>query len=105
MIENIVKLTENLIKAGLPINGIDQTGRISWTRKAAEEEKLMADKMIAEHDPTQLPEPSHDEKIAALEAMVRRLSGDTKQTDEEIDLMVKTGLITAETAASMKAEA
>lgn len=51
------------------------------------------------------PAPSQDEKIAALEVMVKRLSGDVKQTDEEIDLMVKTGLITEDTAATMKAEA
>lgn len=51
------------------------------------------------------PDPTPAEKIAALEAMVKRLSGETKQTTEEIDLMVKTGLITEDTAATMKAEA
>ena len=49
------------------------------------------------------PEPTQTEKIAALEAMVKRLSGDTKQTDEDIDLMAKTGLITDDEATAMKA--
>ena len=55
-------------------------------------------------DNVAVPIESTDE-VKALKAMVKRLSGDTKQTIEEIDLMVKTGLITEDTAITMKAEA
>ena len=55
-------------------------------------------------DNVAVPIESTDE-VKALKAMVKMLSGDTKQTTEEIDLMVKTGLITKDAGDAMKAEA
>ena len=66
---NITKLVNELLSAGLPVCSVRATGLpvADYTRALTAAEQVTAAAVIAAHDPVEIPVPSLDERIVALE--------------------------------------
>ena len=66
---NITKLVNELLAAGLPVCSVRETGLpvADYTRALTAAEQVTAAAVIAAHDPVEIPVPSLDERIVALE--------------------------------------
>lgn len=51
MLINVTKLHAELVKAGIPIDGCASDGRIDFKPEATEEQKGVAQAILANHDP------------------------------------------------------
>jgi len=74
VIINIVKLMQELQSAGIACGGCSTDG-IVWGTDGSTEIRDRADvaSIIAAHDPTETPQPTEAERIAALEAALLEL--------------------------------
>lgn len=66
---NIQKLMKELCDAGIPVCSVRETGIpvADYTRTLSDSEIDEANAIIAAHDPVELPVPSAEERIAAME--------------------------------------
>ena len=69
MIINPTKLINELLSAGLSVCSVRATGLpvADYTRSLTAAEQVTAAAVIAGHDPVEIPVPSLDERIVALE--------------------------------------
>jgi hypothetical protein len=49
---NPAKLTDELLKANLPVVGVSSTGRVDYSRELTKSEKIASAAILAAHDPT-----------------------------------------------------
>ena len=64
---NVSKLHQELATAGLPIHSVGSDGQFDYFRALTVAEQVTAAAAIAAHDPVEIPVPSLDERIVALE--------------------------------------
>lgn len=58
---NVKKLTQEFLDAGLPLEGLNSKGEITYTRELTKSEKTKASSLIAAHDPTPTTEEARQE--------------------------------------------
>jgi len=84
---NVRLLTRELQAAGLPVVGVDATGKIEYSRELTEEEDAAADAVIKAHDPDPEPAVTDAERVAALWAKV--VEGKTDEESGITDIVSK----------------
>ena len=64
---NPQKLHQELLTAGLPVDGVHEDGTVDWTRTLTLFEQSQAAKVIQVHDPTEIVLPGIEDRLAAIE--------------------------------------
>ena len=75
---NVSKLHKELEAAGLPVVGVRSNGDpvADYLRELTVAEQAIADGIIAAHDPVEIPLPTVEERISAMEeVMLAQLLG------------------------------
>jgi hypothetical protein len=69
---NPTKLDRELKEAGIPIVGVAATGRVDFAEEATDEQKKLAQEVLAQHDPTS--EPTVKEQYAELRTLEEKVA-------------------------------
>ena len=75
---NIDKLSRELLEAGLPLIGTRAEGLpvADFSRELTGDEQAQVDAIISNHDPIEIPLPSMEDRLSAIEdAMLAQILG------------------------------
>lgn len=69
---NLLLLSYELDRAGLPVVGVASTGRIDYSRELSEPEAELANKIISQHDPSGVLPVGRAHEISQLLNTIKR---------------------------------